>query len=441
MRKDQRGQEEIRKCTIITDYMETAYGSCLIAMGKTKVICTASVEEKVPSFLRGKGQGWLTAEYAMLPASTGQRKQRDGIKKDGRSVEIQRLIGRSLRQAIDLNLLGERTIYIDCDVLQADGGTRTAAITGAFIALVCAVDKLMVGGKLKVSPIISQVAAISAGIVKQKPLVDLCYEEDSQAQVDMNVIMNEKGEYIELQGTGEGRSFTKNEWHQLNTMAEKAIEKLMALQVEALGGRSRHIFPRPALVIASENNHKIREIGAILAPYFHVISMSEAGFTGHIEEDGNSFSENAALKARAVAMQTGMMALGDDSGIEVEALNGAPGIHSARYAGEHGNDLKNNQLLLKNMENEENRNAQFVCALALANPQTNETLVVEGLCKGRLLKAPVGFQGFGYDPLFQYEDGRNFGEMYAEEKNAVSHRAKALEKLIEVLEGEQACIH
>ena len=198
MRGDGRRPDEKRPVTIETDFVRTACGSCLIATGNTRVICTASVEEAVPPFLKGKGQGWVTAEYAMLPASTTERKKRDGIKKDGRSVEIQRLIGRSLRQAVDLKALGERTITLDCDVLEADGGTRTASITGAMVALTCAIDKLIKEKKLLVSPIVHQVAAISAGIVDQVPCLDLCYAEDSGAQVAMNFVMNENREFIEL---------------------------------------------------------------------------------------------------------------------------------------------------------------------------------------------------------------------------------------------------
>ena len=164
-RPDNRKPNELRPCEIIPDFVGTADGSCLIRCGGTRVICTASVEEGVPPFLKGKGLGWLTAEYSMLPASTGRRKQRDGIKKDGRGVEISRLIGRALRQAVDRRFLGERTVTIDCDVLEADGGTRTASITGGFVALVCAVDKLIKQGKLKESPIVHQIAAVSAGIV------------------------------------------------------------------------------------------------------------------------------------------------------------------------------------------------------------------------------------------------------------------------------------
>ena len=174
MRLDGRAPDEKRPVSIETDFVRTAYGSCLIATGNTRVICTASVEEAVPHFLKGKGQGWVTAEYARLPASTTERKKRDGIKKDGRSVEIQRLIGRALRQAVDLKALGERTITLDCDVLEADGGTRTASITGAMVALTCAAARLVREKKLPISPIVHQVAAISAGVIDDEPCLDLC---------------------------------------------------------------------------------------------------------------------------------------------------------------------------------------------------------------------------------------------------------------------------
>jgi len=235
-RFDQRQNHQPRLCTIQPNFMETADGSCLISTGKTRVICTASVEEGVPPFLRNTGRGWVTAEYAMLPASTGRRKQRDGIKKDGRSVEIQRLIGRSLRQAVDMNKLGERTITLDCDVLQADGGTRTASITGAYVALVLAVNKLMQNGLIEENPIIGQVAAISAGIVEDQPMLDLCYQEDSSAMVDLNCIMNDAGELIEIQGTGEGRGFTVAEQQELVRLCDKGIRELLAKQREILEG-------------------------------------------------------------------------------------------------------------------------------------------------------------------------------------------------------------
>ena len=257
-RRDGRRPEEKRPVSIETDFVRTAYGSCLIATGNTRVICTASVEEAVPPFLKGKGQGWVTAEYAMLPASTTERKKRDGIKKDGRSVEIQRLIGRSLRQAVDLKALGERTITLDCDVLEADGGTRTASITGAMVALTCAVDRMIREKKLLISPIVHQVAAVSAGIVDNTPCLDLCYTEDSSAQVDMNFVMNESREFIELQGTGEGRAFSSEELATLMSYGMKGVSELMQAQREALGDRARHIAPKPLLLAATGNEHKLR---------------------------------------------------------------------------------------------------------------------------------------------------------------------------------------
>ena len=236
MRYDGRLPEQARPVSIQTNFVRTAAGSCLISTGNTRVICTASVEEGVPPFLRGKNQGWVTAEYAMLPASTGQRKKRDGIKKDGRSVEIQRLIGRSLRQAIDLTKLGERTITIDCDVIQGDGGTRTASVTGGFIALALACRKLVERGDLASSPIRHYVTGVSAGIVEDTALLDLQYSEDSNAQVDLNCIMNELGEIIELQGTGEGRAFTLTEQQELVRLCAKGNKELLKIQKEVLEG-------------------------------------------------------------------------------------------------------------------------------------------------------------------------------------------------------------
>ena len=235
IRTDRRAPMETRPCVIQPGFVETAAGSCLSSTGKTRVICTASVEESVPPFLRDKGQGWVTAEYAMLPASTGRRKARDGIKKDGRSVEIQRLIGRSLRQAVDMTKLGERTITIDCDVLQGDGGTRTASVTGGFAALALACRRLVERGDLRRMPIRHYVAGVSAGIVAETPMLDLQYSEDSRAQVDLNCIMNELGEIIEIQGTGEGRAFTLKEQQALVELCAKGNRELIRKQKELLG--------------------------------------------------------------------------------------------------------------------------------------------------------------------------------------------------------------
>ena len=433
MRIDGRQPDEKRPVSIETDFVRTAYGSCLIATGNTRVICTASVEETVPPFLKGKGQGWVTAEYAMLPASTTERKKRDGIKKDGRSVEIQRLIGRALRQAVDLKALGERTITLDCDVLEADGGTRTASITGAMVALTCAADRLVREKKLPISPIVHQVAAISAGVIDDMPCLDLCYQEDSHAQVDMNFVMNEKGEFIELQGTGEGRAFTKQELDTIMDYGAKGIRELMEAQREALGERAAHIAPKPLLLVATGNEHKLRELQEMFKDYYTLAPMTAAGFFGPIEEDASTFAGNAAIKAEAVSEATGYPAIGDDSGLEVEALDGEPGVLSARYAGEHGNDEANNDLLLSRMEGKQDRSAAFRCALALKIPG-QETIIAEGSCPGTLLTERRGTGGFGYDPLFLYEPmNKTYAEMNAEEKNQVSHRSRAAEKMREIM--------
>ena len=435
-RPDNRKPNELRPCEITVDFVGTADGSCLIRCGGTRVICTASVDESVPPFLKGKNVGWLTAEYSMLPASTGRRKARDGVKKDGRGVEISRLIGRALRQAVDRRFLGERTITIDCDVLEADGGTRTASITGGFVALVCAVDKLLKQGKIKESPIVHQIAAVSAGIVDDVPCLDLCYLEDSAAQTDMNFVMDETGAFVELQGTGEGRALSRGELNEILALGEKGIDELHERQREALGDLSRHIAPKRTVVIASNNAHKIQEISHMLEDRLNVISMAQAGFTDEIDENGETFEENAAIKARAVAKATGLCALGDDSGLSVDALDGAPGVHSARYCGHHGDDKANNDLLIANMADipAEDRTAEFVCAMALSLPN-GEVTTVRGACPGVITFAPRGTGGFGYDPYFEYLSGETFAEMAQEEKNQISHRANAMRLMLPYLEA------
>ena len=431
-RADGRADMQNRPCVIEPGFVKPADGSCLIAVGETKVICTASIEENVPPFLRGQGRGWVTAEYAMLPASTGRRKSRDGLKTDGRSVEIQRLIGRSLRQAVDMKLLGERTITLDCDVLQADGGTRTAAITGAYVALVMAVHKLMQSGLVEQNPIVAQVAAVSVGIVDNTALLDLCYREDSAAQADMNLVMTERGEFIEIQGTGEGRAFTKRELETLTDYGRSGIRTLMKQQRQALRGRGDRLLPLPRLVVATGNAHKLRELRAILGGVCELVSMKDAGFAEEIDENGDTFAANAAIKAEAVCRATGLPALADDSGLSVAALQGDPGVRSARYAGAHGDDGANNRLLLQNMAQIDDRRCKFICAMALALP-AEPTRVVEGECEGTLLTAERGQSGFGYDPLFLFASGKTFAEMSEAEKNEVSHRANAAAQMRAVL--------
>ena len=235
-RKDGRAFDELRPVKVTTDFVKFAEGSCLIECGDTKVLCCASVEDKTPPHV-AEGEGWVTAEYSMLPRANRERSRRDidKLKLSGRSAEIQRLIGRSLRAAVDTHRLGERTITIDCDVLQGDGGTRTASITGGFIALSLACKKLVEDGVLAASPIVHSVTA-SAGIVEDELLLDLQYSEDSRAQVDLNCVMNELGEIVEVQGTGEGRAFTLTEKQDLLRLCAKGCRELRAIQRKALEG-------------------------------------------------------------------------------------------------------------------------------------------------------------------------------------------------------------
>ncbi|WP_431273907.1 ribonuclease PH [Variovorax ureilyticus] len=238
VRSGGRAADQLRPVRITRGYTIHAEGSVLIEFGQTRVLCTASVEEKVPPHKRGSGEGWVTAEYGMLPRATHTRSDREAArgKQSGRTQEIQRLIGRSMRAVFDLSALGERTIHLDCDVLQADGGTRTAAITGAFVAAQDAVDKLLAEGRIVASPIRGHVAAISVGIVEGTPLLDLEYIEDSACDTDMNVVMTGAGHFVEVQGTAEGAAFSREEMNQLLGLAEKGISELIALQTQALAG-------------------------------------------------------------------------------------------------------------------------------------------------------------------------------------------------------------
>lgn len=237
MRPSGRHPDQMREVRLTRHYTKHAEGSVLVEFGDTKVICTASIEERIPRWLKGKGKGWVTAEYGMLPRSTGSRMQREAARggQGGRTMEIQRLIARSLRAVVDLEALGERIITVDCDVIQADGGTRTASITGAYVAMVDAVNHLIKSGKIKKSPLHGHVASVSVGIFEGTPVLDLDYDEDSNAETDMNVVMNDAGAYIEVQGTAEGHAFRKDELNAMLELAASGIEHLIAKQTEALG--------------------------------------------------------------------------------------------------------------------------------------------------------------------------------------------------------------
>jgi len=228
LRNDGRNADQLRTLKIIPDFISQAEGSVLIELGKTRVICTATVDDGVPSFLKGTGKGWVTSEYGMLPRATEQRTPREAArgKQSGRTLEIQRLIGRSLRAITDQEALGEKTVFIDCDVIEADGGTRTASITGAFVALALAMERMVAAGILKNSPLIESVAATSVGIVDDISLLDLCYEEDARAEVDMNVVMTGRGDFVEIQATAEGRPFTGSEMQDLLALAAAGIRRL-----------------------------------------------------------------------------------------------------------------------------------------------------------------------------------------------------------------------
>lgn len=414
-----------RQCTIECNFIETAYSSCLISIGKTKVLCTCSVEKTVPAFRKESNSGWLTAEYAMLPGSTATRKNRDGIKKDGRSVEIQRLIGRSLRQAINLDILGPITLTIDCDVLQADGGTRTTSITGAYVALVLAVDRLLKEGIITQNPLTNQIAAISAGVLNNDILVDLCYEEDSNIGADINLVMNNASEIIEIQGTGEQCAIGYDTLNKVIHKARLAILRLMNKQREALKNAGVTLLPKQIFVVASSNAHKVQEMNALLGEDFQLYDMKSLGFDKEIIEDGLTFQANSIIKAKEVFQALHISTIADDSGLCVEALNGVPGIYSARYGG-NINQVEKNDMLLNELKDSKNRNAYFACNITLVDQDGD--ISFEAKCNGSILKEPVGNNGFGYDPIFCYEDGRPLATMLESEKNEISHRGLALKK-------------
>ena len=239
MRPSERAPDQTREVTLETGVNRYAEGSCLVSFGHTKVLVTATVEESVPGWMRNKGAGWVTAEYGMLPRATHTRGRREAAqgKQSGRTQEIQRLIGRSLRAVVDMKALGERQISLDCDVIQADGGTRTAAITGAWVALRLAVNYLLEEGVLKTDPILGQVAAVSCGVFKDTPVLDLDYEEDSSAEADSNFVLTNAGDIVEIQATGEKRGFTRAEFESLFALAEKGIGELFVKQREAVSGK------------------------------------------------------------------------------------------------------------------------------------------------------------------------------------------------------------
>ena len=437
MRHDGRQVNDLRRIDIQTNVFKHPEGSVVISFGDTQVICSATIEESVPPFLRGSETGWVSAEYSMLPRATNTRNRRESSKGklSGRTMEIQRLIGRSLRAMVDLEKLGERSIIVDCDVIQADGGTRTASITGAFVALQLAINKLMQTGELSENPIKEHLAAISVGILEDDSYaVDLDYIEDSACQVDMNLVMTESGRFVEIQGTGEEATFDGDQLNHLLHYGKEAIESLIAYQKEALyvQNTANNAVADKTIMIATGNMGKAKEFEKMFAKAgYQIKTMKDFPELPEVQETGQTFEENARLKAETIANILQCPVLADDSGLTVDALGGMPGIYSARFAGEQKSDASNNAKLLHELTDvaDENRTAQFHCTLVFAAPQ-KESLVVEGIWNGRIARIPRGENGFGYDPLF-IVDGleKTSAELTPEEKNEISHRGQAMKKL------------
>lgn len=445
MRHDGRTVQQLRPINIETNVFKHPEGSVVVSFGDTKVICSATLEDSVPPFLRGSETGWVTAEYSMLPRATNTRNRRESSKGKltGRTMEIQRLIGRSLRAVVDLEKLGERSIIVDCDVIQADGGTRTASITGGFVALRLAINKLLASGELTEDPIKEHLAAISVGILPDGTVVtDLDYQEDSSAAVDMNLVMTEAGRFVEIQGTGEEATFDDNELNALLLHGKAGIEDLIAYQKEALYDE---IEPEEkTIVIATRNPGKAKEFAALFAEEgYQTKTLLDYPDLPDVEETGTTFEENARLKAETIAQILQQPVLADDSGLAVDALNGMPGIFSARFAGERKSDAANNAKLLHELTDvpDEKRTAHFHCTLVFAAPQ-KDSLVVEADWDGRIGRIPKGENGFGYDPLFIVPGfEKSSAELTSEEKNEISHRGMAVKELEKVwkkwLEGNK----
>jgi ribonuclease PH/non-canonical purine NTP pyrophosphatase (RdgB/HAM1 family) len=409
------------------DYTEMAAGSVLVSFGKTRVLCTASIDEDVPRWMKGKSKGWVTAEYSMLPGSSPERVDREAAKgkQQGRTVEIQRLIARSLRAVCDMKVLGERQVVVDCDVLQADGGTRTASICGGYLALHDALSRTVQGGLISRHPLLAHCAAISVGVIDGEPRLDLPYAEDSKADVDMNVVMTSSGSFVEVQGTGEGSTFSRSELDALLALGEAGCAEIFALMDE---------YVSVQLVCASANPSKVDEIAALLAGA--VLLLPRPTSVGDVVEDAGTLVGNARLKARAVALATVLPAVADDTGLFIDALDGEPGVETAYFAGPAASHAENRAKTLDLLSGVPlmERTAVFRTIAIVIWPDGRE-LIAEGECRGRIALAETGGRGWGYDPLFIADDGdgRTFAELTDAEKHALSHRGRAFRALAAAL--------
>ena len=429
-RADGRGPRDLRPIRFELGVQKWAEGSCLVRFGDTQVLCAATIADRVPPHLRGKGTGWVTAEYSMLPRATAERSDRESAKGriGGRTHEIQRLIGRSLRGVVDLTRLGERTITVDCDVLQADGGTRTASITGGYVALGMA---LITYGMERL--LVSKVAAVSVGIVDGVDVPRPRLQRGLPRRGRHERRRDRRQHLRRTAGHGRGPAVRSRG----DDVDARSRRRGPGDAVRRAGRGARHgptVTP-PRLLVATRSEHKLRELRELLRLRDgELLTLDEAGVAGEPVEDGETFEANAAIKARFGLEATGLPTLADDSGIEVEALGGGPGVRTRRYAGEQATDDDNNTKLLGALAERptNERRARYVCVLALAMP--NEPLVfARGVCAGRIATSPRGSGGFGYDPIFEPEGeppgGRTFGQWTAVEKNRISHRARAAREM------------
>ena len=432
--------DELRPITFERDYTEMAAGSVLVTFGRTKVLCTASIDEDVPRWMRGSGKGWVTAEYSMLPGSSPERVDREAAKgkQSGRTVEIQRLIGRSLRAACDMRKLGERQVVVDCDVLQADGGTRTASICGGYLALHDALTRTMQAGSIEEHPLHSFCAAISVGIVDGTPVLDLPYVEDSRGRG-----RHERGDARASGGSRcssrsrarprAGRSRAAS-WTRCSRWPSSGSTEIMALQAETGGRRRRRDAVTMRIVCASANPDKVAEIAAFLEGAVDL--APRPADVPDVVEDADTLEGNARLKAVAICDATGEPAVADDTGLFVDALGGAPGVWTRATparARRTPRTAPSSSRRSTRLPIGRRRSARSCSCAGHRVPSWSS----RGCVPGGSPRPCAAGRGFGYDPLFIPDegDGRAFSEMTAEEKNAISHRGRAFAALLDALSG------
>ena len=421
-----RTPRELRNIQIKTNVFKYPEGSVVISFGDTEVICNATVQPQA-SKQAASGQGWISVEYNQLPRATGQRQNRRSLA--AADENLAETIGKALRGVCDLSRLAEREIVIDCDVVQADGGTQSASLTGAFVALRLAVNRLLAQNELASDPIRENVAGVGVALLPDGTCVlDPDEYEEEQALVGMSLVMNEGGDFLSIQAFGADTSFSGNDLNELLHYGAVGIESLIASQKEALVDKT-HEVPEKTIVIATGNVGKAKEFAALFgAAGYEIKTLKDFPDLPDVAETGTTFEANARLKAETISQLIQQPVLADDSGLCVDALSGMPGVYSARFAGEQKSDAANNAKLLHELYDvpDEKRGAHFHCTLVFAAPQ-KDSLVVSADWYGRI---PRGDYGFGYDPLF-IPDGmeKTSAELLPTEKNHLSHRGQAMAKL------------